>query len=118
MENKNHIQVLLKNNIVIAEIVFENNDPVLMAETFEQFDYDQVIDTRRKEVSLAGLGAAWNGQEFIAQPYPSWTLSENFTWEPPKPKPDSQGDYDWDWDEKNQTWIVKDNSVSYTSKFK
>jgi hypothetical protein len=109
MENKNHIQVLLKNNIVIAELVFADNDPVVMAETFEKFDYDQVIDTRRKEVLLAGLGAVWNGKEFIAQPYPSWTLSENLTWEPPKPKP--EGDYYWD--ETKQKWkeiqITEDN---------
>ena len=103
MENKSHIQVLLKNNIVIAEIVFEDNDPVVMAETFENFDYDQVIDTRRKEVSLGGLGAAWNGKKFIPKPYPSWTLSENLTWEPPIPK--SADNYYWD--EFVGNWVEK-----------
>jgi hypothetical protein len=102
MENKNHIQVLLKNNIVIAELVFADNDPVVMAETFEKFDYDQVIDTRKKEVQLAGLGALWNGKEFILKPYPSWTLSENLTWEPPIPKP--EGDYNWN--ENNKLWTL------------
>jgi hypothetical protein len=106
MENKNHIQVLLKNNIVIAELVFEDNDDLIMADTFEQFDYDQIIDTRRKEVSVGGLGAAWNGKEFIPKPYPSWTLSENLTWEPPIPKP--EGDYYWD--ETKKKWVLTDNS--------
>jgi hypothetical protein len=106
MENKSHIQVLLKNNIVIAEIVFEDNDPVVMAETFEQFDYDQVIDTRKKEVILGGLGAVWNGKEFIKKPYPSWTLSENLTWDPPISNP--EGDYYWD--EPKKKWILSDPS--------
>jgi hypothetical protein len=107
MENKNHIQVLLKDNIVIAELVFEDNDPVVMAETFKTFDYDQVIDTRRKEVSLGGLGAVWNGKEFIPQPYPSWTLSDNLTWEPPIPKP--EGNYDWD--EIKQKWKIVEQII-------
>jgi len=100
MENKSHIQVLLKNNIVIAELVFEDNNDLIMADTFEQFDYDQIIDTRRKEVILGGLGAVWNGKEFIKKPYPSWILSDNLTWEPPVPKP--KGNYAWD--ENKQQW--------------
>jgi hypothetical protein len=107
MENKSHIQVLLKNNIVIAELVFADNNPIVMAETFEQFDYDQVIDTRKKEVTPTGLGSVWNGKEFIPKPSLSWTLSENLTWEPPVPKP--EGDYYWD--ETKQKWkeITEDN---------
>jgi hypothetical protein len=110
MENKNHIQVLLKNNIVIAELVFADNDDLIMAETFEKFDYDQVVDTRKKKVGLQGLGALWNGKEFILKPYPSWTVSENLTWEPPKPKP--EGDYDWN--ENKQKWIVTERTEDRT----
>lgn len=100
-----HIQVLLKNNIVIAELVLVDDDPVVMQETFDKFDYDQVIDTRRKEVVLAGLGASWDGKQFNIKPYPSWILNDQFQWEAPKPKPD--GDYNWD--DNKQTWVVTTN---------
>jgi hypothetical protein len=107
MENKSHIQVLVKNNIVIAELIFVDNDPVLIAETFETFDYDQVIDTRKKQVSLAGLGALWNGKAFIPKPYPSWTVNDNLTWEAPKPKPEGNSYF---WEESKQKWIYIDTS--------
>jgi hypothetical protein len=106
MENKSHIQVLLKDNIVIAELVFEDTDPVVMAETFEQFDYDQIIDTRRKEVSPTGLGSGWNGKKFIPKPYLSWTFSENLTWEAPIPSPSDEKKYRWN--EAAQEWAVCD----------
>jgi hypothetical protein len=100
MKNKNHIQVLVKDNIVIAELVFADNDPIIIAKTFEKFNYDEFIDTRFESGPLGGLGALWNGKEFIPKPYPSWTLSDNLTWEPPIPKP--KGNYDWN--EEKQKW--------------
>jgi len=40
------------------------------------------------------------------QPYPSWTLDENFDWQPPTPRPD--GNYYWD--ETTQTWLLCEQS--------
>lgn len=101
-----NIQVLLKDNIVIAELVFEDNDPVVMQETFDKFNYDQVINPRWKQIPLGGVGSAWNGTSFVPQPFPSWTLDNTFHWQPPKPKPD--GDYNWD--ETKSKWVFTDNS--------
>jgi hypothetical protein len=45
---------------------------------------------------------------FIApQPYPSWSLDENFDWQPPTPKP-IEGV--WYWNEEELTWkeVVND----------
>ena len=35
------------------------------------------------------------------QPFPSWSLDENFDWQPPTPKPEGF----WYWDENTLKWI-------------
>jgi hypothetical protein len=100
MENKSHIQVLLKDNIVIAELVFPTNDPIKIFNTLSQFDYDQIIDLRKKEVVLEGFGAFWDGKKFIAKPFPSWVLNSDSLWEAPIPAP--EGNYYWH--EATKTW--------------
>jgi hypothetical protein len=40
---------------------------------------------------------------FIApQPYPSWSLDENFDWQPPTPRPEEGL---WYWDEATLSWV-------------
>lgn len=54
---------------------------------------------------FAGIGFTYdaNADVFIApQPYPSWSLDENFDWQPPTPRP-SEGR--WVWDEPSLTWV-------------
>jgi hypothetical protein len=55
----------------------------------------------------AGIGFSYDSvaDVFIApQPYPSWSLDDNYDWQPPTPKPD--GDYwQWYWDEATLTWV-------------
>ena len=36
------------------------------------------------------------------QPYPSWTLDENFDWQPPTPKPDGK----YYWSEEDLEWVA------------
>lgn len=52
----------------------------------------------------AGIGFSYDSvaDVFIApQPYPSWSLDNNFDWQPPKAKP--EGFYYWD--EKILDWV-------------
>jgi hypothetical protein len=54
---------------------------------------------------FAGVGFHYDAVNdvFISvQPYPSWTLDENFDWQPPTPRP--EGKY-WVWDEDSLSWI-------------
>lgn len=56
----------------------------------------------------ASIGFYYNeiNDVFISpQPYPSWSLDENFDWQPPTTKP-TDGLYRWD--EKTLSWIKKD----------
>jgi hypothetical protein len=53
----------------------------------------------------AGIGYSYDpvADVFIVpQPYPSWSLDDNFDWQPPTPRPD--GEY-WAWDEATLNWV-------------
>ena len=53
----------------------------------------------------AGIGYSYDAinDVFIApQPYPSWSLDENFDWQPPTPRPEGMG---WYWNEVEQVWV-------------
>ena len=55
-------------------------------------------------MNYAGLGFAWDGTGFAsAQPYESWSLDENYLWQPPTPMPDDGNDYGWD--EDTTSWV-------------
>jgi len=54
---------------------------------------------------FAGIGYTYDAVNdvFVApQPYPSWSLDNNFDWQPPTPKP---ADGFWMWFEPNQQWV-------------
>jgi hypothetical protein len=53
----------------------------------------------------AGIGYTYDpvADVFIApQPYPSWSLDENFDWQAPTPRPEGMG---WYWDEATLSWV-------------
>lgn len=96
-----HQQALIKNNIVVVVLSFPTHDANLMYQTFQKFNYDQVIDLCRVHLS-PGLGDAWDGKKFVSRPFPSWTLGEDLKWHPPVEKPDSEDNYIWN--EEEQEW--------------
>ena len=55
-------------------------------------------------MNYAGTGYTWDGTGFGApQPYESWSLDENYVWQPPTPYPDGGGVYAWD--EDTTSWV-------------
>ena len=55
-------------------------------------------------MNYAGIGFTWDGTGFAAlQPYPSWSLDENFVWQPPTLYPDDGNAYEWD--EATTSWV-------------
>jgi hypothetical protein len=53
----------------------------------------------------AGLGFYFDATNdvFIApQPFASWSLDQNFDWQPPTPRPEGMG---WRWDEDSLSWL-------------
>jgi len=54
--------------------------------------------------NFAGHGHTWDGTGFATlQPYPSWSLDEDYRWQPPTPMPDDGNPYYWD--EDTTSWV-------------
>jgi hypothetical protein len=97
------------NNKVIRVLVGDNNDPNNdegyqwlidnLGGTWIKTSYNHKI---RKQ--FAGIGYLYNSEADVfiqPQPYPSWSLDDNFDWQPPTPKPIGL----YYWDEATLSWI-------------
>ena len=107
-----HYAFLDKNNVVIEVITGIDE-----TELIEGLDTETWYGNFRGQVckrtsynnnirkQYAGIGYSYDpvADVFIApQPYPSWSLDENFDWQPPTPTP-KEGF--WYWDEATLSWI-------------
>jgi len=104
---------LIKQNIVIAVIVVDNEILISNGVEIEQlgidfieslsilYDYDKVRQTSYNSNSrskYAGIGDTWDetNNVFISpRPFSDWTLNENFKWEAPIPYPNDNKSYVW-----------------------
>lgn len=58
----------------------------------------------RKQYAGIGWAYSFEGDVFVTpQPYPSWSLDENYDWQPPIAYPADEKGYSWD--ESNQVWV-------------
>jgi hypothetical protein len=58
-------------------------------------------------MNYAGIGHSWDGIGFASpQPSPSWSLDENYVWQPPTPRPDDGLLYEWDEDTTSWTEVT------------
>ena len=103
----------LDNNNVVTEVITGIDETELIegldtetwygnfrAQTCKRTSYNGNI---RKQ--YAGIGYTYDAVNdvFIApQPYPSWSLDENFDWQPPTPRPQEGL---WYWDEDSLSWL-------------
>jgi len=105
MENKHwdaHQQALIKNNIVIAVLAFQEHNDTDMQQTFSKFDHDEVVDLCQVQKD-AFIGSSWDGTNFNIQPFPSWDLNSSFQWEAPVAMPTDGKSYYWD--EPTKSWV-------------
>lgn len=61
---------------------------------------------------FAGIGFTYDSENDVfirPQPYPSWTLDQNFDWQSPFPAPDGDA---YVWNEENQDWVLDVNPQS------
>lgn len=117
-----HFAELNENNIVTKVIVVHNNELLLNGEESETkgIDFCESLFGHRNWVqtsyngniryNFAGIGYTWdldNNAFYAPQPYPSWSLNEDYIWEAPVPYPeDASEDKIYAWDEENQEWKV------------
>jgi hypothetical protein len=107
-----HYAYLNDNNIVVAVTVGKDETELIDGLDTETY-YAQGTPYRVKRTSYnhnirkqyAGVGMTYDplNDVFIApQPYPSWSLDENFDWQPPTPQPEEGK---WYWDEDSLSWL-------------
>lgn len=81
--------------------LIENDLVINVSVGSDDWQKENWIDCKNARV---GIGYKYDAvaDVFIApQPYPSWSLDNNFDWQPPTPKP--EGAYRWD--ESTLSWI-------------
>jgi hypothetical protein len=112
-----HYAYLDDNNIVVAVTVGKDETELidgLDTETYYALGTPYTVKRTSYNNNIrkqyAGIGYTYDAVNdvFIApQPYPSYSLDENFDWQPPTPMP-TEGK--WDWDEEELTWkeVVND----------
>ena len=121
-----HFAELDANNIVQRVIVISNDD-IVDGDGVEQESLGIAVCQ-----AVAGGGTwvqtsynnnfrkqyAGVGDEFLpdanlfynpVSPYPSWSLDENYDWQPPTPKPEDVEGSEWVWNEETLSW----DSVAY-----
>ena len=112
-----HFAELDENNIVTRVIVVHNNE-LLDGETeseakgvefcstlFGHTNWVQTSYNNNMRKQFAGTGSTYDSENdvFISpQPYSSWTLDDNFDWQPPTPMPEDDNLYIWN--EETQSW--------------
>ena len=107
-----HYAWLDQNNIVVNVTVGVNETELINGLDTETF-YSIATGHNIKRTSYnnnmrkqyAGIGYSYDpvADVFIApQPYPSWSLDENFDWQPPTARPEGMG---WYWDEATLSWV-------------
>jgi hypothetical protein len=107
-----HYSYLDENNIVVTVVVGKDESELIDGLDTETY-YAQGTPYTVKRTSYnnkirkqyAGIGYSYDpiNDVFIApQPFPSWSLDDNFDWQPPTPQPAEKG---WYWDESTLSWI-------------
>ena len=106
----------LDNNNIVTEVITGIDE----TETIEGLDTETWYGNFRGQVckrtsynnrirkQYASVGYKYNADAdvFIAvQPHPSWSLDDNYDWQPPTPRPEG---LDWYWDEATLAWIEND----------
>ena len=119
-----HFAEIDENNIVTRVVVVHNNE--LLVDDVESetkgIDFCESLFGHRNwlqtsyngniRYNFAGIGYTWDSENdaFIApQPFPSWSLNENYVWESPIPYPEDGNIYSWN--EDNQEWKIVELTV-------
>ena len=111
------------NNTVTRVVVVSNDVTTVNGAEDEQRGVDhldsilptsgawvQTSYSRSIRHNFAGIGYSWDGTGFAApQPFPSWSLDDNYVWQAPTPCPDDDNIYAWD--EETTSWVEVDVPV-------
>lgn len=105
-----HFAKINDNNMVEEVLVIDNSlqsrgNDFLANELNLGGKWIQTSYNNKFRKQFAGVGYFYDeiNDVFISpQPFPSWTLNENFDWEAPIPRPEG---INWYWHEDSHSWI-------------
>jgi hypothetical protein len=106
-----HWAELDENNIVVRVTVGDNNDPNgdegyqwLLDNLGGRWIKTSYNNNIRKQFASIGYSYDQENDVFIVpQPFASWSLDDNFDWQPPVEKP--QDNLFYIWDEESLNWV-------------
>lgn len=106
-----HFAQIDENNIVQNVVKVDNEHEHFGQEMLEkelggrwiQCSYNHNI--RKQYPSVGYTYDEANDVFIVPKPFDSWTLNENFDWEPPVPFPEPTDDGSWTWNEDEQRWV-------------
>tara|TARA_B100000073_G_scaffold134100_1_gene109849 strand:- start:699 stop:1073 length:375 start_codon:yes stop_codon:yes gene_type:complete len=110
----------------VLEVIVVGNDDLLDADGVEQEqlgkDFCQNLfggtwvqtsynkNFRKRYASIGGKYDSTNNVFLFPQPYPSWTLDDEYEWQPPTPYPSDGKAYLWS--EESGGWIENENPAA------
>ena len=100
-----HFAKLDSNNIV-TEVIVAEQDFINSGAVGDSFLWIQTSYNGNFRGKYASIGDTWDkvNEVFISpQPFPSWTLDADFTWNPPTAYPDEGLRYVWN--EETLSWV-------------
>jgi hypothetical protein len=107
-----HYAFLDENNIVTEVIVgidetetIEGLDTETWYANFRGQNCKRTSYNNKIRKQYAGIGCKYDSDAdvfILPQPYPSWSLDNNFDWQAPTQKPEGM---DWYWDEEIGNWV-------------
>ena len=122
-----HFAEINEDNIVTQVIVVNNNELLIGEDESEEkgIDFCESLFGHRNWAqtsyngnirhNFAGQGYTWDSENdafYAPQPFPSWSLNEDFKWEAPVPYPeDASENKIYTWDEENQEWKVVELTI-------
>ena len=106
-ENNTVLQVIVvhNNELLDGEIESEAKGVEFCSTLFGHTNWVQTSynNSMRKQFAAAGYTYDSDSDVFVApQPYPSWSLDDNFDWQAPTPMPEDDNLYNWN--EETQDW--------------
>ena len=115
-----HFAELDENNVVLQVIVVHNNELKgangveyenkgieFCNSLFGHTNWVQTSYNNNMRKQFAGAGYTYDdvNDVFVApQPFPSWSLDDNFDWQAPTPMPEDDNLYTWN--EETQSWDI------------
>ena len=96
----------LDNNNIVENVIVAEKDFINSGAVGDEFLWIQTSYNGNFRGKCAGIGDTWDkvNEVFISpQPFPSWTLDTDFTWQPPTLYPTD--DLMYSWDEDTTSWV-------------